>query len=81
MIAPLSLEYQAWLVGRRGRAFWVTELQAEPRAVDPGGLLAASPAELARTMSAEQLERSWECAARAGAARIYLWGVEWLLAQ
>lgn len=81
MIAPLSLEYQAWLVGRRGRAFWVTELQAEPWAVDPGGLLAASPQELARTMSREQLERSWKSAAGAGSGRIYLWGVEWLLAQ
>ncbi len=76
-LGPLSphLPAQARAAARQGKALWITELQAEPfekSGVDerhtPGALRGFTPQRLAENLS---------LARRAGAARVYLWGVEW----
>ncbi len=78
-VGPFSLRYQKRWAALYDRELWISELQAEPWPKTPGGLLQAAPEELARTMSRQQLLRSWQEAAGAGISRAYLWGVEWLL--
>jgi hypothetical protein len=79
VLSPLSLSYQRWATNRTGRRLWISELQAEPWPIGPGGLPAATDEELARTMSREQLADTWDMAARSGVDRAYIWGIEWLL--
>jgi hypothetical protein len=80
-IGPLMPNYAARARETRaaGKAFWITEMQAEPWA-DPD-IRAVSPANPARDMTPAHLSANVDYARRSGASRVYLWGAEWWLMQ
>ncbi len=80
-IGPLGPNYahQGREARKRGKEYWVTEIQAEPwidtdpRFVGPGN---PSP-----NLTESKFRRSVEYARKTGAQRVYLWGAEWWLFQ
>jgi Cellulase (glycosyl hydrolase family 5) len=79
LLAPLSLTYQNVLAKRQGKPLWVVELQAEPWG--PNGPYDNTETEAYKTMNPEMLQTIWNRATSAGISRIYLWGVEWWIAE
>lgn len=80
-IGPLmpNYAYQARTAREAGKAFWVTELQAEPWTDDDARLL--SPDSPSPNLTPEKLRRNVKYARQTGAERVYLWGAEWWLYQ
>jgi hypothetical protein len=77
-IGPLAADLpgQADAAARRGKQLWVGELQAEPFE-RPDVDVRRIPTDHAASFSARWLEENLRLAARTGATRVYLWGVEW----
>jgi hypothetical protein len=79
-LGPLTpnLPGQAREAERRGKAFWITELQAEP--FEKHGVDARrEPLTDLRSFSPRLLRDNLRLARRSGASRVYLWGIEWWL--
>ena len=62
-------------VSSSGKEVIVAELQAEPWGPRP--VTELLPAEAAKTMNADRLQRNIEIASKAGFRTVLFWGVEW----
>lgn len=79
-IAPLRLAYQKTIAEQHNKQFWVAELQAEPWGPD-GPYQFDRPEDAYESMNSDRLKATWNYATQSGVSRIYLWGVEWWLAE
>lgn len=77
-IGPLAadLPEQARAAAQRDKALWIGELQAEPFE-HPSVDVRRIPTARAASFSAQRWDDHLRLAARSGASRVYLWGVEW----
>lgn len=80
-IGPLApnYSYQARAAKALGKAYWITEMQAEPWTDTDARLI--SPANPSPNLTPGKLAKNIEYSRRSGAARVYLWGAEWWLYQ
>lgn len=76
-LGPLSphLPAQARAAARQGKALWITELQAEP--FEKSGMDERHAPRAINGFTPGRLAENVTLARRAGATRVYLWGVEW----
>lgn len=76
-LGPLSphLPTQARTAARQGKALWITELQAEP--FEKSGMDERHAPRAINGFTPGRLAENVTLARRAGATRVYLWGVEW----
>ncbi|MGH2583859.1 MAG: hypothetical protein ACRDJE_02990, partial [Dehalococcoidia bacterium] len=77
-IGPLTpdLPGQARVAAEQGKLLWIGELQAEPYE-HPSVDIRSIPTGEAASFSTRWLRENIRLAARSGASRVYLWGVEW----
>jgi hypothetical protein len=77
-IGPLTpdLPGQARVAAELGKQLWIGELQAEPYE-HPSVDIRSIPTAEAASFSPRWLRENVRLAARSGASRVYLWGVEW----
>lgn len=78
-IGPLAPNYadQARKAHAEGKAYWITEMQAEPWY--DGDMRLLSPTHPSPNLTHKNLARNIDYARRSGADRVYLWGAEWWL--
>ncbi len=76
-LGPLSphLPVQARTAARQRKALWITELQAEP--FEKSGMDERHTPYARYGFTPQRLTANLSLARRAGATRVYLWGVEW----
>jgi hypothetical protein len=77
-LGPLTpdLPAQAAAAAREGKQLWIGELQAEPYEAPSVDVRRLTTAE-AESFSEGWLRANAQLAARSGATRVYVWGVEW----
>jgi hypothetical protein len=80
-IGPLApnYAYQARNALQAGKAYWITEMQAEPWFEDDPRQ--HTPANPSPNLTPAKFQRTLAYARRTGASRVYLWGAEWWLFQ
>jgi hypothetical protein len=79
-LGPLTadLPRQAREAEQRHKSLWIGELQAEPFEA-PSVDVRQISTDRAASFSARRFDSNLALAARSGASRVYLWGVEWWL--